>query len=56
MTVGDISRQLATLAADWVPSLPPADGTAFIGWPPFLIEDLPSYSLLQQHHVPCPAR
>jgi hypothetical protein len=41
MSVGDISRQLAV---DWVPSLPPADGTAFIGWPPFLIEDLPSHS------------
>jgi hypothetical protein len=41
MTVGDISSHLA---ADWVPSLPPADGTAFMGWPPFLIEDLPSYS------------
>jgi hypothetical protein len=41
MTVGDISSHLA---ADWVPSLPPADGTAFMGWPPFLIEDLPAYS------------
>jgi hypothetical protein len=40
MTVGDISFQLV---ADWVPSLPPADGTAFMGWPPFLIENLPSY-------------
>jgi hypothetical protein len=40
MTVGDISRHLA---ADWVPSLPPADGTAFMSWPPFLIEDLPTY-------------
>src|SRR4030095_2384384 len=35
MTVGAISSYLA---ADWVPSLPPADGTAFMGWPPFLIE------------------
>jgi hypothetical protein len=41
MTVGEISGYLAT---DWVPSLPPADGTAFMGWPPFLIENLPSYS------------
>jgi hypothetical protein len=41
MSVGDICSHLA---ADWVPSLPPADGTSFIGWPPFLIEDLPPYS------------
>lgn len=41
MTVDDISFHLAV---DWVPSLPPADGTAFMGWPPFLIENLPSYS------------
>lgn len=39
MTVRDISRHLA---ADWVPTLPPADGTAFMGWPPFLIEDVPA--------------
>jgi hypothetical protein len=39
MTVRDISRHLA---ADWVPTLPPADGTAFMAWPPFLIEDVPA--------------
>src|SRR5215831_7407365 len=37
MTVDDVSFHLAL---DWVPSLPPADGTAFMGWPPFLIEDI----------------
>src|SRR5262244_1707022 len=41
MTVDDVSFHLAL---DWVPSLPPADGTAFMGWPPFLVENLPSYS------------
>ena len=41
MTVGDISSHLS---ADWVPSLPPADGTSFMGWPPFLIEELPTYA------------
>jgi hypothetical protein len=40
MDIGDISRHLT---ADWVPSLPSADGTAFMSWPPFLIEELASY-------------
>jgi len=35
MSTNDIS---AHLAADWVPSLPSAVGSAFIGWPPFLID------------------
>lgn len=35
MTIGHVS---AHLLADWVPSLPPAVGSSFIGWPPFLIE------------------
>ena len=35
MTVGDISSHLL---ADWVPSLPAAIGSSFIGWPPFLFE------------------
>jgi hypothetical protein len=39
MSLDDISRHLSV---DWIPSLPPADGKAFIGWPPFLIEALPS--------------
>src|SRR5438105_11090399 len=38
MSIDDICEQLTL---DWVPSLPPANGTAFIGWPPFLIEELP---------------
>jgi len=35
MTTGDISSHLL---ADWVPSLPAAVGSSFIGWPPFLLE------------------
>jgi hypothetical protein len=35
MTISDISGHLL---ADWVPSLPAAVGSSFIGWPPFLIE------------------
>lgn len=35
MTLGNVSSHLA---ADWVPSLPPAVGTAFVGWPPYLLE------------------
>jgi len=35
MTAGDISSHLL---ADWVPSLPAAVGSSFIGWPPFLLE------------------
>lgn len=34
MTTADISSHLL---ADWVPSLPPAMGSSFLGWPPFLI-------------------
>jgi hypothetical protein len=35
MTLGHVSGHLA---ADWVPSLPAAVGSSFIGWPPFLLE------------------
>ena len=35
MTLGHISGHLT---ADWVPSLPAAVGSAFVGWPPFLLE------------------
>jgi hypothetical protein len=37
MTASDVS---AHLVADWIPSLPAAVGSSFIGWPPFLIEAL----------------
>ena len=39
------------LTVDWVPSLPPADGTAFMGWPPFLIEGLASYDYTTQRNT-----
>jgi len=35
MSVGDISTQLLV---DWVPSLPAAVSSSFIGWPPFLLQ------------------
>ena len=38
MSAADISGYLV---ADWVPSLPVAVGSAFIGWPPFLIDTVP---------------
>jgi hypothetical protein len=34
----DTSQIAGHLLADWVPSLPAAVGSSFIGWPPFLIE------------------
>jgi hypothetical protein len=38
MTTFDIAGHLV---ADWVPSLPPSVGSSFIGWPEFLIEQIP---------------
>src|SRR5215469_7589859 len=35
MSVADISSHLL---ADWVPSLPAAVSSSFIGWPPFLLQ------------------
>jgi hypothetical protein len=34
----DVSSQLL---ADWVPSLSPAVGSSFMGWPPLLLEEKP---------------
>jgi hypothetical protein len=43
MTTDDICGHLM---ADWVPSLPVAVGSSFVGWPPFLIEPLEESELL----------
>jgi hypothetical protein len=44
MTTEDISSHLL---ADWVPSLPAAVASSFIGWPPFLVEPI----LFNGHNV-----